>query len=69
MYASWNGATTVGNWRVLAGTSPTTLAPVTTVTRNGFETAIAMPGPEPYVQVQALDVAGNLLGTSNVIKG
>lgn len=69
LYASWNGATRVASWRVLAGPSPQQLAPLTTAARDGFETAIGTPGPEPYVAVQALDSAGNVIGTSHTIKG
>ncbi len=69
VYASWNGATTVATWRVLAGPSTHQLAAVATGSRSGFETAIATPGPEAYVQVQALSVSGAVLGTSAAIKG
>ncbi|HEX3511551.1 MAG TPA: arylsulfotransferase family protein [Solirubrobacteraceae bacterium] len=65
-YASWNGATEVASWRLLAGGSPSTLAPVAQVTRAGFETAIAVPAgaPGPDASVQALDASGNVLGVS-----
>jgi hypothetical protein len=69
VYASWNGATLLASWRVLAGPSPTQLAPVTAATRAGFETAITTPGPAPYVAVQALEAAGGVLATSPTIKG
>jgi hypothetical protein len=69
VYASWNGATQVASWRVLAGTSPTRLAPVTTAADAGFETAIATPGAAPYVEVQALEASGTVIGTSKIIKG
>jgi hypothetical protein len=72
VYASWNGATTVVSWRVLAGPSPQQLAPVATAARAGFETAIPTPGgvgPATYVAVQALDSSGAVLGTSPTIKG
>jgi hypothetical protein len=69
VYASWNGATQVASWRVLAGTSPTRLAPVTTAADAGFETAIATPGATPYVAVQALEASGAVIGTSKTIKG
>jgi Arylsulfotransferase (ASST) len=52
--ASWNGATEVTGWRVLAGPSPTALSPVTVARRAGFETDIPIPSGEPYFQVQAL---------------
>jgi hypothetical protein len=68
VYASWNGATEVASWRVLGGPSAKQLAPVASGARGGFETAIATPGPEPYVQVQALSASGAVLGTSAAIK-
>jgi hypothetical protein len=66
VYASWNGATQVASWRVLRGSSPSALAPVASAARAGFETAIALPklAPGAYVQVQALDAGGNLIGAS-----
>ena len=69
LYASWNGATLLASWRVLAGASPTQLAPVATAARAGFETAIATPGAAPYVAVQALDATGAVLSNSATIKG
>jgi len=69
VYASWNGATQVASWRVLAGPSPTQLAPVATAADTSFETAIATPGAAPYVEVQALEASGTVIGTSKTIKG
>jgi hypothetical protein len=69
VYASWNGATEVASWRVLGGSSAKSLAAVASGARSGFETAIATPGPEAYVQVQALSASGAVLGTSAAIKG
>ena len=68
LYASWNGATNVASWRVLAGTSPEALAVVGTYPCQGFETAIAAPTSQPYVRVQALNANGTLLRTSPVVK-
>ena len=68
LYASWNGATGVANWRVLAGTSPTTLAVVGIYPAQGFETAITAPTTAPYVRVQALSADGALLRSSRVVK-
>ncbi len=66
VYASWNGATLVAAWRVMVGGSATTLKPLLTVPRSGFETSIALPGGTvgPYLGVQALDASGNVLGAS-----
>lgn len=70
-YASWNGATSVSSWRVLAGSSPSSLAPLATSPRTGFETAIALPGAAApaYAQVQALDGSGAVIGASAAVKG
>jgi hypothetical protein len=66
VYASWNGATGVASWRVLAGASSSTLRPLLTAAKTGFETAIAIPGGTvgPYLAVQALNAAGAAIGTS-----
>jgi hypothetical protein len=66
VYASWDGATGVSVWRVLAGTSPSALSPLTTAPHGGFETAIPISGPDDWFAVQALDAQGNVLGTSPV---
>jgi len=67
--ASWNGATEVASWRVLAGASSGALAPVATGAKSGFETTIKASAAGPYVAVQALDASGNVLGTSATVKG
>jgi hypothetical protein len=66
---SWNGATNVASWRVLAGSSTTTLAPVATVARSGFQTTITASTAGPYVAVQALDGSGAVIGTSATERG
>jgi hypothetical protein len=66
VYASWNGATEVASWKLLAGASASSLSTVAQVPRSGFETAIPIPSGTvgPDVAVQALGAAGQLLGTS-----
>ncbi len=70
VYASWNGATLVASWRVLAGASPHALHAILTVPRSGFETAIALPGGVvgPYVVAQALGAGGEVLHASQAIR-
>ena len=65
---SWNGATNVASWRVLGGASATTLAPVATAPKAGFQTTIAVPAGAAYVAVQALDSSGGVLATSHTTK-
>jgi hypothetical protein len=64
VHASWNGATGVAAWRVLAGSSPGALAPRVTIPAPSFESSTVLPREYPYVAVQALDAAGHVLGTS-----
>ena len=68
VYASWNGATAVAQWRVLAGASASALAPVAAAPRSAFETAIALAGASPLVAAQALGTQGQVLGTSAVTR-
>ena len=58
MYASWNGATDVSRWQVLAGASSDDLKPLETVERTGFETAIELKTDANFFQVKALGPAG-----------
>jgi Arylsulfotransferase (ASST) len=66
VYASWNGATGVQAWRVLAGPSSSALQALATARKQGFETEVRIPS-EPYVSVQALNSAGRVLGTSATV--
>ena len=66
-YASWNGATEVTRWQVLAGPDAHHLQEVATVARSGFETRIDLRRLREYsVAVRALDAAGRSLGESPV---
>ena len=69
VYASWNGATLVASWQVLAGASPASLSSVALAPRSGFETAISVPAGTvgPYAEVQALGVGGQVLGSSAAV--
>jgi len=63
--ASWNGATSVAAWRVLAGASPATLRPLGAATPSaGFETDISVATAARYVAVTALAADGRALATS-----
>jgi hypothetical protein len=65
--ASWNGATAVVSWRLLAGPTAATLTPGETVARTGFETELPIPAGSAYVAAEALDAAGRVLGTSAAV--
>ena len=64
VYASWNGATQVASWRLLAGSSADALSVVASATRSGFETAIPLARTYTTFEVRALNTAGRVLGTS-----
>jgi hypothetical protein len=67
VFASWNGATAVSAWRVLAGSSSSSLTPVARAARSGFETGIAAKTEAPYLQVQPLDAHGSVMASSAVV--
>lgn len=67
VHMSWNGATDVASWRVLAGKSAGSLTAQTTVQLDGFETSTILPKQYGYVAVEALDSAGHVLGTSHAV--
>jgi hypothetical protein len=67
VYVSWNGATEVARWRVLAGPDGQRLLPVRTVVKTGFETAIPVQTDHRFFAVQALDASGRLLRTSRPV--
>ncbi len=64
VYASWNGATDVSYWRVLAGPSPTRLTAVGQFSKAFFETTMKVSSTEPYFAVQALGANGGVRATS-----
>ena len=64
VYASWNGATQVAKWDVLAGSSASSLEVVATGARTGFETATKLTKSYSAYEVRALSASGQTLGTS-----
>ncbi len=67
LWASWNGATDVARWRVMAGSSPSHLASVGSYPARGFETGITVPTTAPHVRVEALSARGSLLASSTTV--
>jgi hypothetical protein len=72
VYASWNGATQLGKWRVLGGRSKKgPFKVIRTVSWTSFETRIAVSTPAAYIKVQALGQRGKKLlphGTSRAVR-
>lgn len=67
VYASWNGATDIDHWTVLAGSSPDHLEPVGSQDWRGFETGIAVNASGPHFAAVAEDAGGRILGRSPVV--
>ncbi len=68
VYASWNGATELSSWTVLAGRTATRLGEVGSQWRAGFETMITVNSAGPYFAVTANDASGHVLGQSDPVK-
>lgn len=68
VYASWNGATGIARWRILAGASTHGMKLLAEVARTGFETSAVVPTRAPYLAAQALDSSGRALGSSMPVR-
>jgi hypothetical protein len=66
VYASWDGATEVASWRVLAGSSANRLTVAATAPKTGFETAIGLKRGYRAYKVSALNAKGRVIGRSGV---
>jgi hypothetical protein len=67
LFASWNGATNVAKWQVLAGPSTGSLARVATVRTQGFETRAEVTSSAAFFGVRALDSSGHVIGRSAAV--
>ena len=66
VYASWNGATTLASWQLLAGSSIAHMNVVASAPRSGFETTLNV-AAAAFVQVRALSASGKVLATSEAL--
>jgi hypothetical protein len=66
--ASWNGATSVASWKILAGSSASSLHAIGTASRHGFETTIQVHTTAPLIAVVALASSGAPLATSPAVR-
>ncbi len=69
IYFSWNGATDVQRWRVLAGSSKSHLKPAGERPDDAFQTTFAFTRRPRFVAVQALGAGGAVLATSRSARG
>jgi len=67
VYASWNGATGVHSWQLLAGSRAGDLLPVSATRSRGFESALQTASSGPHFAVRALDAGGAPLGQSPTV--
>jgi hypothetical protein len=68
VHVSWNGATEVETWRVLAGRSQSALAAAGSQPRAGFETMISVNSEGPWFAVTAHDRSGRQIGRSATVR-
>jgi len=64
---SWNGATEVARWQLLAGASQDDLRPAGAAARKGFETTLAVSADAHFVAARALGPRGGTLGESEPV--
>ena len=67
VYASWNGATGVAAWQLLAGADRRSLRPAGRAPDRGFESRLRVPRRARFVAVRALDRRGRTLRASAVV--
>src|SRR5215210_1668189 len=68
VFASWNGATEIESWEVLAGPDPDRLESLGEVPRDGFETAMLVRTSDAYVAVTARDPSDRELGITRLVE-
>jgi hypothetical protein len=66
-FVSWNGDTRVTRWVALSGTDASTLLPIGSVARTGFETGMRLSRNIVRLAVRGVDAAGATVGTSKLI--
>jgi len=67
VHAIWNGATEVAQWRVLAGPDASSLVEITTAPWNGLDTSITVTTNAAEIAVEALDIHGHVIGSSEPV--
>jgi hypothetical protein len=66
-FVSWNGDTRVVRWIAMTGTSASTLSPVGSVRRTGFETGMRLSRNLVSLAVRGVDASGATVGTSALV--
>jgi len=68
VHMSWNGATAVAAWRVLAGAHASALTPQATIAADAFESSTILPKSYAFAAVQALGSSGQVLASSRPVR-
>ena len=71
VYMSWNGATEIKQWAILASNSSSSLATADNlwknVTKSGFETNVTVGTNARYIRAAALNADGEVLGATGIV--
>ncbi|KAI4761135.1 hypothetical protein E4T52_01882 [Aureobasidium sp. EXF-3400] len=71
VYMSWNGATEIKQWAILASNSSSSLATADelwkNVTKTGFETNVTVGANARYIRAAALNADGEVLGATGIV--
>ncbi|CAD0112463.1 unnamed protein product [Aureobasidium uvarum] len=71
VYMSWNGATEIKQWAILASNSSSSLSTADdlwkNITKTGFETNVTVGSDARYIRAAALDADGQVLGATDII--
>jgi hypothetical protein len=68
VFASWNGASGVQSWRILAGQDATHMSERATMPDSGFESSVTIPEAYAYVAVQAIGADDRPLASSPTVR-
>ncbi|HEU5419422.1 MAG TPA: arylsulfotransferase family protein [Streptosporangiaceae bacterium] len=68
VYASWNGATEIHRWRVLAGRTASSLSRAGAADKKSFETMVSTAHKGPHFRAVALGRHGHVLGRSPIVR-
>ncbi|KAI4720371.1 hypothetical protein E4T48_03315 [Aureobasidium sp. EXF-10727] len=71
IYMSWNGATEIKQWTILASNSSSSLSTADeiwkNVTKTGFETNVTVGTNARYIRAAALNADGQVLGATDIV--
>lgn len=67
LYANWFNASQISSWQIIAGATPTSLAPVAKSAHASSAATIVMHSAYAYFAARALGPGGELLGTSAAV--